>query len=109
MSEAKRLKTSRLPAWRKARFFRNSWRYRRARKAFLHANPLCVECKRRGIESQPAEELDHIVPAHVKIALFWEEKNWQALCVPCHEAKSERERFGVSEERAKWDEHVKNL
>jgi 5-methylcytosine-specific restriction enzyme A len=58
--------------------------WQRRRKAYLMANPICVRC------GHPANEVDHIKP------LSWggadEEANYQALCKPCHSAKTARER-----------------
>lgn len=49
-------------------------------------------CKRKGL-AVPAKEVDHIIPHEGIGALLWPEENWQALCVPCHRAKTYRQRF----------------
>ena len=51
-------------------------RWRKARKRFLAAHPLCVECMKEG--------------RYVK-ALFWDESNWQPLCHHHHSMKTRRE------------------
>ena len=56
----------------------NSRRWRRARDAFMFANPWCESC------GKPSEELHHIVAHRGDYDLFWEPGNWQALCKRCH-------------------------
>lgn len=58
-----------------------------ARAEFLEAHPYCRRCR------QPATVVDHIKPHKSNAVLFWDRKNWQALCVPCHSgAKQSEER-----------------
>jgi len=64
-------------------------RWRRARKRFLAANPLCVACLREGWVVA-AEVVDHIKPHKGDAALFWDESNWQALCKRHHDEKTAR-------------------
>lgn len=61
------------PAWRKARL------------AFLKHNPTCKECGRF------ASVVDHVNPVRLG-GEFWDSDNWQAMCAPCHNAKSAKER-----------------
>jgi 5-methylcytosine-specific restriction protein A len=68
------------------------WRWRKVSKRFLRANPLCAECDRHN-KVRAAEVVDHIVPHRGDKKLFWDKGNWQSLCVPCHNAKSARERM----------------
>lgn len=68
-------------------------RWRRARKRFLAANPLCVECKKEG-RLTPATVVDHIIPHKGDMKLFWDERNWQALCKRCHDRKTAKEDGG---------------
>jgi 5-methylcytosine-specific restriction enzyme A len=51
-------------------------------KAHLMKYPLCVICGR------PAEEVDHIKPHKGDMRLFWDPKNRQSLCKPCHSRKT---------------------
>lgn len=66
------------------------WKWQKASKAFLHANPLCAECERQGKFVQ-AEVVDHIVPHRGDQKLFWDRGNWQPLCKSCHDRKTARE------------------
>jgi 5-methylcytosine-specific restriction endonuclease McrA len=69
------------------------YRWRKYRAGFLHANPLCVMCKARGLVTV-ATIVDHIVPHQGDQARFWDATNHQALCAPCHnrdKAREERE------------------
>ena len=61
--------------------------WRTARERFLRRNPLCVECLKRG-RIAPATVVDHIVPHRGDEKLFWDERNWQALCKACHDRKT---------------------
>lgn len=62
-------------------------RWRKSRKRFLNANPLCVECLKvdRLVE---ATVVDHIIPHRGDKKLFCDENNWQALCKSCHDRKT---------------------
>lgn len=57
--------------------------WRRARKAYLFAHPLCVICQAQGRVSA-ASVVDHIRPHRGDQVLFWDRDNWQALCTTCH-------------------------
>jgi 5-methylcytosine-specific restriction protein A len=65
-------------------------RWRRARAAYLARHPLCVPCEAAG-RLEPATVVDHVVPHRGDEILFWDERNWQALCKPCHDAKTTRQ------------------
>lgn len=62
-------------------------KWRAVRAQFLRRNPLCVECLKRG-KIAPATVVDHIIPHRGDEKLFWEERNWQALCKVCHDRKT---------------------
>jgi len=62
-------------------------RWRKARKRFLKANPLCVECLKIN-RIVKATVVDHIIPHRGDKKLFWDENNWQALCKSCHDKKT---------------------
>lgn len=62
-------------------------RWRRARKRFLAAHPLCESCKKSNL-LVPATVVDHITPHRGNEGLFWDELNWQALCKSCHDSKT---------------------
>jgi 5-methylcytosine-specific restriction protein A len=57
---------------------------------FIKRNPLCVHCLARG-EHTPAVDVDHIVAHHGDREKFWDSRNWQALCKPCHTRKTIKE------------------
>lgn len=58
------------------------WRWQKARKEFLAANPVCVECM------QPATVVDHIIPHRGDMEKFWDVDNWQPLCQRHHNLKT---------------------
>lgn len=68
-------------------------RWRRARVAFLAANPLCLYCERQG-RAVAATVVDHIVPHKGDRDLFWSEANWQPLCKRCHDSIKAKEEHG---------------
>lgn len=66
-------------------------RWQRLRRMVLNSEPLCRECKRRGID-RLANEVDHIDGNVWNLA--WE--NLQPLCKSCHSQKTAREtRWGA--------------
>lgn len=64
--------------------------WRRARDRFIAEHPWCVDCLKDG-KRVVAEEVDHIVPHRGDSALFWDETNWQSMCLAHHSAKTARE------------------
>lgn len=66
-------------------------RWREARARYLRLHPLCAECL-RAHKAEPATVVDHIVPHRGDPKLFWDERNWQPLCKPCHDRKTGRGR-----------------
>lgn len=64
--------------------------WQKARKAYLEAHPLCVECLKAG-RYVKATDVDHIRPHRGDQSLFWDRSNWQALCHSCHSKKTNRE------------------
>lgn len=65
--------------------FYASTQWRKLRKLYRSAHPLCEECERNGIV-RLAEMVDHIVPiANGGAAL--DERNLQSLCRACHNKK----------------------
>lgn len=65
----------------------------KARLAFLADHPFCVECERHS-ETTVATEVDHIRPHRGSARLFWDQRNWQALCRTCHNRKTATEDGG---------------
>lgn len=62
-------------------------RWRKARKQYLTANPLCVSCKKEH-KLVRATVVDHIIPHRGDKKLFWDRANWQPLCKKCHDTKT---------------------
>lgn len=54
---------------------------------------MCLYCFQRGIATA-AIVVDHIIPHKGNKALFWDTRNWQPLCKPCHDSKTVREDGG---------------
>ena len=83
---------------------RNEWHdlyndraWRKASKAFLAANPICAFCEGRG-KVTASQVTDHIRPHKGNLDLFWDESNWQPLCLPCHDSDKTRiENSGFSD------------
>ena len=59
----------------------------KARAAFLRRNPVCRHCREQGRLTE-ASQVDHIKAHHGDQTLFWDERNWQALCASCHSRKT---------------------
>lgn len=70
-----------------ARGYGHKWR--EARGSFLAANPLCVMHQQLGRVVE-ATVVDHKVPHRGDLKLFWDRKNWQSLCAPCHDVHKQR-------------------
>lgn len=67
--------------------------WRQERTQYLIDHPWCVICMRSG-RHEPATEVDHVIPHKGDKKLFWDRKNWQALCHRCHSEKTAREDGG---------------
>lgn len=59
--------------------------WRALRAAQLRANPLCVYCKARGMDTA-ANIADHKKPHKGDRGLFFDPTNLQSLCKTCHDA-----------------------
>ncbi|MCC7139787.1 MAG: HNH endonuclease [Planctomycetes bacterium] len=87
------------PRQAEADHLRKTQRWVRLRAWFLRQHPLCVACRADG-RAEPAVDVDHVVPVRTLLAqgaheAVFDPANLQALCRPCHAAKSARERHGV--------------
>ena len=71
-----------------SRGYGSAWQ--KARKRFLAAHPLCVECLKEG-RYVKATDVDHIIAHRGDQRLFWDESNWQPLCHSHHSIKTDRE------------------
>lgn len=81
----------------KERRLYDTTRWRKARALYLTGHPLCVMCSRAG-RDEPANVVDHIIKHEGNVELFWDEKNWMALCASCHSGiKRMQEQHGYSQ------------
>ena len=80
---------------KKSQSFYNSKAWKTAKARHLKIEPLCRECKKKGLLVR-ATVVDHIVPIKQGGALL-DEGNLQSLCWSCHSRKSAKEgsRWGV--------------
>jgi 5-methylcytosine-specific restriction protein A len=65
---------------------RSSARFRKARRYYLLHHPVCAICRQAF-----ANILDHVVPHRGIPRLYWDQSNWQGLCVHCHAVKTSKE------------------
>ncbi len=76
----------------------------KARRTFLLSHPHCVMCMRMG-QRVEATIVDHEIPHRLGAArtphemaaarkLFWDQTNWQPLCVTHHSSAKQREEKG---------------
>lgn len=82
----------------------NKWyktaRWRKARASFLKRHPLCAEHEAKG-QIVSATVVDHKIPHKGDEQLFWDEDNWQGLCVPCHNRKTAKQDGGFGNAKQK--------
>ncbi len=62
----------------------NSAMWKRARAIYLQNQIWCIHCLKRGRHTA-ATVVDHIKPHKGDPQLFFDLKNWQPLCKPCHD------------------------
>jgi 5-methylcytosine-specific restriction protein A len=63
--------------------------WQKARERHLASHPLCVYCEREG-RVAAATVVDHKTPHRGDMALFWDERNWQSLCVHHHSSDAQK-------------------
>ena len=73
--------------------FYQSSKWRRVRNSHIKSEPLCRECKSKGIIKQ-ADVVDHIVSIRFGGAPY-SNSNLQSLCTSCHNSKSGKEGHGI--------------
>lgn len=61
-------------------------RWQRLRKLYLGGNPICDECRRKGVVVL-ATEVHHVEAIRKRPELQYEWRNLQALCKRCHNNK----------------------
>lgn len=64
-------------------------RWQKESKRFLVDNPLCEDCKEKGI-LEPATEVHHIIRHNGDYELFWDRTNWKAICKVCHSIRTSK-------------------
>lgn len=77
---------------RTERGYSNRWA--RAAQDWLRRFPFCAHCMLRG-KVVGASQVDHVQPHKGDQGLFWNEGNWQSLCIRCHSRKTRAEQRGV--------------
>jgi 5-methylcytosine-specific restriction endonuclease McrA len=70
------------------------YRWQKAREGWLNAHPLCAYCERLGRVSS-GSVVDHIEPHRGDMVKFWDRRNWQTLCRPCHDSVKKAEEAGL--------------
>lgn len=92
-----------------------TYKWQKAREAYLLAHPFCVFCLRaKGITCTDTSEqweqwskvapgmptmatvLDHAIPHRGDMVLFWDRTNWQGLCATCHSGEKQRQEKACS-------------
>jgi predicted kinase len=73
--------------------FTSDRRWRRLRKMYITAHPLCSECLKRG-RTVPASEVDHRIPRRDRPDLAFEWDNLDGLCKTHHSIKTRWEKAG---------------
>jgi len=66
------------------------YRWHKASTRYLKERPLCVECLKDD-RVVAAECVDHIKAHRGDMVLFWDEANWQPLCLHHNSVKAARE------------------
>ncbi len=68
-----------------------SARWQAVRAQVLRDEPVCRECARLGL-TEPATQVDHVVPLAVAPQLAFDRANLAPTCTACHARKSQAER-----------------
>lgn len=68
----------------------NTNRWRKLRAIVLKSSPICIICEKKNRYTS-ANVVDHIKPIN-KGGYAWEMSNLQALCAPCHNSKSAKDK-----------------
>ena len=66
------------------------YKWQKAREHFLRQHPVCVRCQAEG-RAELATVVDHRIPHRGDQQLFWDEGNWDALCVHHHSSAKQAE------------------
>jgi 5-methylcytosine-specific restriction protein A len=72
-----------------------SYRWQQARARYLANNPLCRPCSKKAPPHVTlATVVDHVTDHKGDPVLFWDQRNWQPSCAPCHDARTDAGDFG---------------
>lgn len=66
------------------------YKWQQAREEHLRLHPLCVMCEAQG-RVTVATIVDHRTAHRGDQTLFWDRGNWQSLCKPHHDEKTQYE------------------
>ena len=86
-------------------------RWLRLRARFIKQHPLCRMCEQSRLLT-PDTVVDHIVPHKGNVQLFWDVKNMQPLCKPCHDSvKQSIDRIGIDHQIGEdgWPTHPRHF
>lgn len=64
-----------------------TYKWYKARDLYLRQHPLCEECLKEH-RTRAATVIDHVIPHRGDPMLFWDTRNWQALCKQHHDKKT---------------------
>src|SRR4030042_1596591 len=67
-----------------------TYRWHKKSRRYLGEHPLCMECLKEN-RTTAATVVDHKIPHRGNQELFWDESNWQSLCIYHHNQKTARE------------------
>ena len=84
---------------RKNQEFYDSTAWRKLSRLYRRLNPLCVDCKAKGI-AKAVQIVDHVIPIEQggeRLAM----SNLQSLCIACHNTKTAGERVGAGQKSIK--------
>lgn len=112
-AQGSRLATLQPGSWRSSKQSSTArgygYKWQQARKQYLDEHPFCVtclsrlgiratdkagivvECATRGIQLPWANMVDHTIPHRGDLNLFWDRKNWAAMCTTHHSRDKQRE------------------
>jgi 5-methylcytosine-specific restriction protein A len=70
-----------------------TYRWQKARAAFLREHPLCQcdDCGEGRKRVTPATVVDHTIPHRGDDGRFWDQSNWRAMAKECHDRKTQSE------------------
>jgi 5-methylcytosine-specific restriction protein A len=67
-------------------------RWRKYRLVYLAQHPLCAPCASQG-RTTAASVVDHVRAHKGDVTLFWDPRNHQPSCKPCHDARTDEGDF----------------